>query len=113
MRGRQALAIVAFWGTALAAPGPKDGRGAVTVDGLLDGKPVEVGPEAAAAGAAAAVKVVAGSLVTDFLNPGRPIGKDFWDQQVTRGIENGRAHVRVRFGKPREVDGTINRQKAA
>jgi hypothetical protein len=42
----------------------------------------------------------------------RPLGKDFWDQWVTRGIETGRAHVRVRFAKPRAVEGTVNQQKA-
>jgi hypothetical protein len=115
MRALQALAVLTACGcvTALGAPGPKDAKPAATVDGLLDGKPVEVDPAAAGLGADAAVKVVAGSGVTDYLDDrARPIGKDFWDQWVTRGIENRRAHVRVRFAKPREIQGIVNQQKA-
>src|SRR6476646_2021429 len=107
MRALQALAMLAACGcaTASGAPGPKDAKPGVTVDGLIDGKPVEVDPKAAGPAAEAAVKVVAGSGVTDYLEDrARPIGKDFWDRWVTRGIENGRAHVRVRFAKPREVE---------
>ena len=99
--------------TAVGAPEAKDAKPGVTVDGLIDGKPVEVDPKAAGPAADAAVKVVAGSGVTDYLDDrARPLGKDFWDQWVTRGIENGRAHLRVRFAKPREVEGTVNQQKA-
>jgi hypothetical protein len=115
MRALQGLAALAALGcaTAVGAPGSKDATRAVAVDGLIDGKPVEVDPKAAGAGAEAAVKVVAGSGVTDYLDDRtRPIGKDFWDQWVTRGIENRRAHVRVRFAKPREVEGRLNGQRA-
>jgi hypothetical protein len=111
----RALVVLAAcgWATVLGAPGPKDAKPLVTVDGLIDGKPVEVDPKAAGPVADATVNVVAGSGVTDYLDDrARPIGKNFWDQWVTRGIENGRAHVRVRFAKPREVEGTVNQQKS-
>ncbi|HKA05847.1 MAG TPA: hypothetical protein VKD71_01235, partial [Gemmataceae bacterium] len=74
MRTLQALAVMAAcgWGAALGAPGPKDAKPAVTVDGLIDGKPVELDLKAAGPAADAAVRVVAGSGVTDLDDRARP-----------------------------------------
>jgi hypothetical protein len=108
------LMAVAICGgaVALAAPTPKEDKPDAAIDGLVQGKPVRPDAKVVRPGAGAAVKLLAASNLTDFLNPGQPVDKDVWMQEVAAGIDNKRSYLRVKFDKPRPVEGRLNGEKA-
>src|SRR5262245_28630054 len=83
-----------------------------TIDGWVNGKRTQAGPGPTELGADAAVRLLAASDVVNFFNPGQSIDSDMWRRQVAIGIGNGRSHLRVRFAKPRTVEGRLNGAKA-
>lgn len=95
-----------------AAKKQKNGeKQAVTIDGWLDDKKFQPDAKSVEAGADAAAKLLAASNLTDFFNPGQTIDKESWKEQVVAGIENRRWHLRIQFGKPRQIEGNLNRDK--
>jgi RNA polymerase sigma factor (sigma-70 family) len=83
-----------------------------TIDGLVDGKKVQPDPGLVESGAEAAIKLLAASHLTDFLNLGQPIGQAIWQKQVATGIKNNRPYLRVQFGVPRQIEGSLNGKQA-
>ena len=116
-----ALALLAAMSAGVALdtprPGGDDGaasidEAAASIDGLVGGKPVRPDPQSAIVGAEAAVKLMAASNLTDFLNPGQPIDKVVWRQQVAGGIADKRPHLLVKFAKPRQFTTRLNGAKS-
>jgi hypothetical protein len=113
--GRLAFGIVVTClgcGVAVAAPAAKTEKPTVVVDGLIGGEAVRPQGASAEAGVEAALKLLAGSKLTDFLQPGERIGEDFWDAWVTAGLDRKRPHVRMKFSKPRQVQVRLNGKEA-
>jgi RNA polymerase sigma factor (sigma-70 family) len=85
----------------------------VVIDGVIDGKKFQPDPKSVEPGAEAAVKLLAASTSVDFYGApqNRPIGKEDWQREVVAGIENKRAHLRIQFGKPKQIEGPLNSEK--
>jgi hypothetical protein len=99
--------------TVAAAPAPRVEKVVATIEGVLDGKKVQPPQELIAPGVEAAVRLVAASNLTNFMrNPGEAIDERWWKQEVTKGIERGRPHLRFRLTGPRQVECRLNGEKA-
>ncbi len=102
------------------APEPQEERAktdrqpTATIDGLVGGKKVQPDPMSVEPGAETAAKLLAASNLTDFWGApqNRPIDKADWQQEVAAGIEKMRPHLRIQFGKPRQIEGKLNGENA-
>jgi hypothetical protein len=81
---------------------------------VVDGKKTQPDPKLVEPGVEAAVKLLAASNMCDFYGApqNRPLDKSDWQREVATGIENKRPHVRIQFGKPRQIEGSLNSKKA-
>jgi RNA polymerase sigma factor (sigma-70 family) len=91
-----------------------DRQPTATIDGLVGGKKVQPDPMSVEPGAEAAAKLLAASNLTDFWGApqNRPFDKADWQQEVAAGIEKMRPHLRIQFGKPRQIEGKLNGENA-
>jgi uncharacterized protein (TIGR03067 family) len=92
----------------------KGGKRTAAIDGVVDGKKFQPAPKLVESGTEAAVKLLAASNLTDFYGApqNRPFDKADWQREVVAGIEKMRPHLRIQFGKPRQIEGRLNGEKA-